>query len=360
MRPLLNPLLSLPCALESIAVLVEGVIQGARDLQISGVAGVEDAGTGDLVFAESPRYLEAALRSRAAAVLVPTALILSDTPPTKPFVVVADPRIAFVRILEALTPPRGAPAGVHPTAVLGNNVRLGEDVHIGPHASIGDETILGDRVTLFAGAHVGEGCVVGDDTTLFPHVVLYPGVRVGRRCRLHSGCVIGADGFGYVPVGQGLRKVPQLGTVELGDDVEIGANSCVDRAKTGVTVVGSGVKIDNLVQVAHNCRIGPSCVLVSQVGVAGSAVLGAGVVMGAQSGVGNHISIGDGARIAARGGAIRDVPAGQTYSGFPARPHTEKMRELAALSGLPDYVKRLRALEKQVEALLSAQREESA
>src|SRR5262249_21958550 len=173
----------------------------------------------------------------------------------------------------------------------------------------------------------------------------------GRRCLLHAGCVIGADGFGYIPVGQSLRKVPQLGTVEIGDDVEIGANTCIDRAKTGVTVIGSGTKLDNLVHVGHNVRIGYSSILVAQVGVAGGVTIGNGVILAGQAGIKDHVTIGDGARVAAQGGVTGNVAPGVTVSGYPARPHAEKMREHAAAAALPEYIKRIRALEKRMAEL---------
>jgi UDP-3-O-[3-hydroxymyristoyl] glucosamine N-acyltransferase len=198
---------------------------------------------------------------------------------------------------------------------------------------------------------VGAGCSVGADSILYPNVVLYPGVIVGRRCILHAGAVVGADGFGYVPVGAGVRKIPHLGSVEIGDDVEIGSNTCIDRAKTGVTVIGAGTKIDNLVHIGHNVRVGRSCLIVAQVGVAGSCVIGDGVVLAGQAGIPDHVTIGDGARVAAQGGLFGNVPAGETYSGYPARRHAEKMREYGAIARLPEALKRIRAMEKRLIAL---------
>ena len=187
------------------------------------------------------------------------------------------PRISVSRIEKETSSTAVTP--LHPSAVLGSNIQMGVNVRIGAHVSVGDNTILGDRVILLPGVRVAENCSLGEDTILFPNVVLYPGVTVGKRCRVHGGCVVGADGFGYVPVGSALRKVPQLGVVSIGDDVEIGANSCIDRAKTGITTIGAGTKIDNLVQIGHNVQIGQSCVIVAMTGIGGSSRLGNGVVL---------------------------------------------------------------------------------
>ena len=178
-----------------------------------------------------------------------------------------------------------------------------------------------------AGTKIGADCIIGDGTTLYPNVTLYPRVKIGRGCLLHAGCVLGADGFGYVPAENGLRKVPHLGTVEVGDGVEIGANTCIDRAKTGATVIGSGTKIDNLVHIAHNVRIGYSSLLIAQAGVAGSVTIGNGVILAGQAGIADHITIGDGARVGAQGGVIGNIGPGESVSGYPARPHARKMRE---------------------------------
>ena len=336
--------------LKKIASLVGGALTGDGEVEITGVASIEEAETGELVFAENAKYLSVALRSRASAILAP-----ADTPEAEaastPLLLVESPRAAFVQVLEAFVQPLDAPPGIHPSAQIGRNVHLGAGAHIGPNVSIGEGVTLGERVILFANVCIGAGCVIGAETILHPNVTLYPRVTVGRRCILHAGSVLGADGFGYIPVGRSLRKVPQLGTVEIGDDVEIGANTCIDRAKTGTTVIGSGTKIDNLVHIGHNVRVGQSCLIIAQAGVAGSVTIGNGVVLAGQAGLKDHITLGDGARVAAQGGVIGDVPAGVTVSGYPARPHAEKMREYAAMARLPETLKRLRELEKRLAAL---------
>jgi UDP-3-O-[3-hydroxymyristoyl] glucosamine N-acyltransferase len=338
-------------SVREIAALVEGEVVGDADVVITGVASVEEAEPGALVFAESERYFEAAMRSHAAAVLVPAVGGQAVPAVEKPLIRTTNPRAAFVRVLEAIAPPLKAPPGVHPSAQIGAGTTLGAEVHIGANVTVGDGVTLGDRVVLMPGARIGDGCTVGEGTVIYYNAVLYPRVKVGRRCILHAGCVIGADGFGYIPLGYMLKKVPQLGTVELGDEVEVGANSCIDRAKTGVTVIGFGTKLDNLVQVGHNVRVGRCCVLVSQAGVAGSVTIGDGVVLGGQAGIKDHVTIGDMARVGAQGGVIGSVSAGETVSGYPARPHREKMREYGAIAALPDYIKRIRALEKRLAEL---------
>ena len=335
--------------LQQIAEVVGGNVVGDAATRIFGVASIDEAVDGDLVFAESDRFVAAALRSPAAAVL--TSAKVASASADKPFIIVDDPRRAFVQFLQAIAPKLAAPAGIDPSAKVAATVRLGADVRIGAYVTVGEDVTLGNRVILFPGVHVGDGCAIGDDTVLFPNVVLYPHVRIGSQCLLNAGCAIGGDGFGYILIGQSLQKIPHLGTVEIGDRVEMGANCCVDRAKTGVTVVGPGTKMDNFVHIAHNVKVGYSCILAAQTGIAGSTVLGNGVVLAGQAGVKDHITMGDLARVTAQGGVIGDVPAGVTVTGFPARPHRERMREYAATAELPELIKHMRALEKRLEAM---------
>ena len=330
---------------QGIADLVGGSVIGYSHFEITGVAGVDGAETGDLVFADSPQFLEAALKCKASVIIV-TPENVQET--SKTLIVVDNPRSAFVQVLEKFAPPMIARLGVDSSAKIGENVILGTGVSIAHNVTVGKGAEIGDGAILMPGVSIGECCQIGAGSVLFPNVVVYPGVSIGRNCRLHAGCVIGADGFGYIPIGYQLKKIPHLGTVVIGDEVEIGANACIDRAKTGKTVIGSGTKIDNLVHIAHNVQIGMSCLLVAQAGIAGSSVLGNGVVLAGQAGIKDHIRLGDGARVGAQGGVIGDVAPGVTVSGYPARPHGEKMREHAALSALPEYLKRIRTLEKKL------------
>ncbi len=300
---------------------------------------------GDLVFAETLKYLELAIKSRAAAVLTRPEVAMSAA---KPLILVADARIAFLKMLEAFAPTRDHVAGIHASAVIGDNVTIGEGVHIGAHCTIGRAAVVGDGVDIMEGVRIGAGCRVGDETIIYPNVVLYPCVTVGKRCIIHAGVVIGADGFGYAQVGNVLTKIPHIGTVRIEDDVEIGANTCIDRAKTAATVIGAGTKIDNLVHIAHNVRIGRCCLLVSQVGIAGSTSLGDGVVLAGQVGVVDHLSIGDGAQVGAQSGVRYDIPAGAKYFGSPAVPLTQRMRDIATTTRLPDALKQIRSMEKRL------------
>lgn len=346
--------------LSELAKRLGGEVAGDGAVIIRGVAGLEDAAPGTLVRVEQPRYLEKAQASECAALLIGPGLEAAG----KPAIRVENVRAAFVRCLELFAPNESLPAGVHSTAVVG------EGCEIDPAASIGAYAVLGDRVRVAAGATVhahvviGDGAEIGEGSLLFPNVTLYPRTFVGKRVKVHAGTVIGGDGFGYEWFGDHHHKVPQNGRVRLEDDVEIGANTTIDRATTGDTVIGRGTKVDNLVQIAHNVRTGAHCLIVSQVGIAGSAVLGNGVVLGGQAGVKDHATIPDGVMAAGRTGVWGTPKPGSKISGNPDRPHREEVRIQASLGKVPDLVKRferlnpeelkqrVEELERQVQALL--------
>jgi len=332
----------LSLTVEELAQRVEGALEGNGDALILGASSIEEAEFGDIVFAENARRLSEAEKSRASAIIA----FLDATTPDKPLIKVDNPRHAFAKILELFAPRLNAQPGIHPTAILGQNVQLGEGVSIGPRVIIGDHTRIGDRTTLLASVCVGENCQIGQDCVLYPNVTLYPGSILRNRVIVHSGTVLGADGFGYMRIGDHCYKIPQIGVVEIEDDVEIGANCTIDRAKTGSTIIGARTKIDNLVHIAHNVKVGPDCIIVAQVGVAGSSQLGRGVTLAGQAGIKDHVTIGDGAVVLAQAGLFGDVAPGEVVSGYPARPHRERLRQDAAAANLPEYVKRIRALEK--------------
>ena len=334
-----------------VARLVEGRIIGSEDTVVTGVSNVDEALSGDLIFAESGRFLVRACRSRASAILTTEAIYAEAESVDKPLIIVENARLAFMQVLAALMPDLRTPQGIHPQAYIAPSAVLEEGVCIGAGVTVEEGARIGRGTVLFSGVYVGHGAEVGEETILHPNVVLYAGVKVGKRVVLHGGVVIGADGFGYVPVGQVLRKVPHLGGVEIGDDVEIGANSCIDRSKTGITRIGAGTKIDNLVQRAHNCTIGRSCAIAALTGIGGGVTIGDGVLMGGQSGAKDQVTIGAGARITGRGGATNTVPAGETYSGFPGRPHRRVMREWAAVGQLPDALHLIKTLERRISDL---------
>ena len=330
-----------------LARCVRGAVEGDQDAVIQGVSTIEEAEIGDIVFAENPRFLSRAEKSRASAIVA----FLDAAAPDKPLIKVENPRYAFAKILELFAPNLRMEAGIHPTAVVEPGCEIGEGVSIGAHVFVGRNTRIGARTAVMPGCFIGEGCILGQNCILYPNVTVRHNCLLGDRVYLHSGTVIGADGFGYMRIGEDSFKVPQIGNVEIGDDVEIGANCTVDRAKTGSTIIGARTKIDNLAHIAHNAKIGPDCIIVAQVGIAGSAELGRGVMVAGQAGLKDHIKVGDGVIIMGQAGVFGDVPPGEIVSGYPARPHKEALRQSAALANLPEYVKRIRQLEKQNAAL---------
>lgn len=328
--------------LEDLADVLRGEVEGDPNTLITSAAGVEDARSGSIVRAENPRFAAAAERSPASAILVDRHCEVL----TKPAIRVDQIRLAWIRCLELFAPEEAAPPGVHATAVVGDGCTIGAGCSIGAYAVLGRRVRLGTGVVVHPHCVLGDDVEVGPDSVLYPHVVLYARTVTGARVRIGSGAVVGSDGFGYEWDGGSHRKVPQNGAVCIGNDVEIGANTTIDRATTGETMIGDGTKIDNLVQVAHNVRMGRHCILVSQVGVAGSAALGDGVVLAGQTGVKDHVTMGDGAQGAAGAAIWSDVPAGATFGGRPARPHKVDLKIQAALPRLPDLLRRVRELER--------------
>ena len=328
---------------DAVAAAVGGTLEGRGDAPVRALVPLDRAGEGALTFLASPKYSHLLAGAEGAVVLVSPAL--RDTPgPAAARVVVKNPYEAMLALIPRFHQPSRARPGIDPTARLGRGVTLGDDVSIGAYAVIGDGATLGRGVVIASHCVVGEGVEIGDQSQLFPHVTLYPGSRLGQRVILHSGVRIGSDGFGYVFRDGKHDKIPHIGRCLIEDDVEIGANTTVDRGSIDDTVIGAGTKIDNLVQVAHNVRIGRLCLIVSQAGIAGSTRLEDGAVLGGQAGVGGHVTIGRGARVAAQGGVFGDVPAGETWSGYPARPHREALRAQAAMFRLPSIIRGLERL----------------
>ena len=335
-----------PMRLSDLAILLDAELIGDGDVVISGAAGLEDAGPGDITFLARAGLGERLAASRAAAVIVGPEL-----QPDRPALRVGDPYRVFAGLLQRLATPldRLFPAGVHPTAAVDPTATLGVDVCLGPGAVVGAGCQLGDRVRLGPHAVLEPDVTVGDDCVLYAHAVVRERCRLGRRVVLHPGCVVGADGFGYLPGPEGLLKIPQVGIVVLEDDVELGAGTCVDRATTGMTRIGAGTKLDNLVQVGHNVRIGRHSVFSAQTGISGSCTIGDGVFMGGQVGLADHIRVGDRVKVGAKSGLHKDVPDDAAVFGYPAHDAVEAMRIAAALRRLPDLVKVVGRLQKQLD-----------
>jgi UDP-3-O-[3-hydroxymyristoyl] glucosamine N-acyltransferase len=323
-----------------------GRVVGDGSVRVERVTGVDETGAGALTFATDAHFLAAALKSAAAAVLVDASVPLEGDVSAKPLLVVENARAALALLLAKLKPPRPRGPFRHPTAVVEEGAEIGEDVYLGPHCYVGPNARLGARVALGAGAFVGPGAEIGEETFLHPHAVVHDRCVVGRRVVLHSGAVIGSEGFGWAFIEGRLERIPQVGNVVLGDEVEIGANSCVDRAQTGSTTIGRGTKIDNLVQIGHNCRIGMHCAIAAECGLAGSTSIGDYVKMAGQAGTRGHMHIGSRATIAGQSGVWGDVAEGATVSGNPARDHRETLRAEVMLRKLPKLIARVDALEK--------------
>lgn len=330
-----------------LAARVGGEVQGDPGRVIRGAAPLDTAGPDEVSLLTGTRYLPQAQATRAGAVLLPRS-IPCTLPEGVAGIVVEDPHVALARALALLYPERREPPGVHPTALVAEDAVLGAEVRIEPYSVVGRGARIGDRARVGAHTVVGDGCVVGADTVLHPHVTLYPGVIVGERCTLHSGARIGADGFRFLLLDGRLGKMPPVGGCRIGNDVEIGANSTIDRGSPGDTVIGDGTKMDNLVHVGHNVQVGRQVLIVAQVGISGSTTVGDGAILGGQAGTAGHVTIGAGARVAGRGAVTADVPPGETVSGYPARPHREAMKAQAALFRLPALMKRIQEIEKAV------------
>ncbi len=335
--------------LKEIADYVGGRIVGDENIVISGLDNIEGAGEHDLTFAVEP-HIEEAKSTRAAAVMLPEGV--EDFP--RPALYVAEPRAAFASLLTLFTPKLVFSKGVSSEAHIGKDVKLGEDVTILPFACVDDHAVIGDRVTLYPGVYVGQYSEVGENTVIYSNATVREHCRVGKRCIIHSSAVIGSDGFGFTTKDGVHTKVPQVGNVVLEDDVEIGAHDGIDRAAMGSTVIGHGTKIDNLVHIGHNCKIGPNCLIVAQTGISGSTNVGHNVTFGGQVGTVGHINIGANSVYAARSGIIGDMPEGVFCAGFPVQSHTEWLRMQAAMKHLPELRKEVKRLTKELAKLQAA------
>jgi len=324
-----------------IAELVDGELSGDGSAVVKGLASIESAGPGELSFLGNPKFKDQALKSKAGAMIVPEKLQAHF-----PQIVVADPYKAFVKVMERLHPKERFEPGVHPAAVVEQDAGLGKDVHVGALAYIGRGALIGDRSVIASGSVVGAGATVGADTVIHPNVTLYRQVSVGSEVIIHSGTIIGADGFGFILSGEGHVKKPQVGTVQIGDRVEIGANCTIDRAMLDATVVGEGTKLDNLVHLAHNVKVGRNCIILASTTVGGSVVIGDSCVISGNVTIKDNIKIGNRVMVVGHSGVADDVAPGETVMGFPAMPFSHAKRVYSRLKQLPELWKRIRALEK--------------
>ncbi|MGH8583282.1 MAG: UDP-3-O-(3-hydroxymyristoyl)glucosamine N-acyltransferase [Gammaproteobacteria bacterium] len=333
--------------LKRIAAAVGAEVVGRDDVVIRGLAGLADAGTGDLVFIDDEHAARCARGSHASAFLV--AKPLADVP--QPQLVVPHPRYAMACIAQRFFAAPRKMRGIASPIARGAEVEIGADTSIGAFVALGDRVRIGARVVIYSGVYIGDDCAIGDDSVLYPNVVVMERCTVGRRVIIHAGTVIGSDGFGFVEHEGRHHKVPQLGSVSIEDDVELGANVTIDRATFGCTTIKRGTKIDNLVQIAHNVTVGEDNILCAQVGIAGSTTLGAHVMAGGQAGIAGHVEIGEHVTLWARSGVSRSVSGHQQVSGAPAMPHEESIKALAALPRLPLLRRQLKQLQARVEAL---------
>ena len=330
----------------SIAAAVGGALVGPADLKVSNLAALDLAGPESLTFIRSHKFALAWPSSKAAAALVTRDIeVLGHDPARRALILVDDADLAMVKVLAMFAPPVHRPApGIDKTAVVDPTARVAPTAAIGPFCVIGPRTAVGDGCVLHARITLGADVSVGPQTVLFPGVVVYDRCSIGAQSILHSNVSIGADGFGYRPdpSGRGLIKVPHIGTVRIGNQVEIGANSAVDRGKFGATTVGDGTKIDNLVQIGHNVQIGRCVIICGMAAIAGSAIIEDGVILAGHVGVADGLTVGAGSRILAMSGVMCNVPPGQTWYGAPAGPHKDQMRSLAALRKLSDHMRELK------------------
>jgi UDP-3-O-[3-hydroxymyristoyl] glucosamine N-acyltransferase len=333
--------------LAALAELVGGRLVGRADVVVEGAASPQAAGPRDVTFVMTPGDLPKLLASAAGCAVVPEGLDVPD----RDVVHHRRPYVALAKALEALYPPEPAAPGVHPSACVDDSASLGDRVRVGPHAIVQRGAVLGDDVRIGAGAYVGRNVQVGAGTTIFPHVTLYERVVVGSRCILHAGAVVGADGFGFTPHEGRHLKIPQVGGVVIGDDVEIGANTCIDAGTMEPTRIGSGTKIDNLVQIGHNCVVGERVIICGSVGVAGSTRIEDGATIAGMVAIGGHVVIGAGATVSGRAGVVSDVPPKAVVGGFPQMPMEDWRRSSAAVRRLPDLLHEVRDMRRRLEAL---------
>jgi UDP-3-O-[3-hydroxymyristoyl] glucosamine N-acyltransferase len=333
----------MPFTAAEIAKHLQGEVVGDGQAVLKGFAPAEHARAGDLTFAENEEYFAKAEQTDATAIIADKRFSSTG----KILIRVPDARIAFAKAMALFFPDRTYPAGIHSTAVVAASAKVDPTAHIGPYCVVGERVQIGARSVLQVGDVVGDDSKLADEVNLFPNVTLYPRTEVGARVRIHAGTAVGSDGFGYVQDGGVHRKVPQIGNVIIGDDVEIGANVTIDRGALDPTVIGKGTKIDNLVQIGHNVEIGEGSIIIAQVGISGSTKLGKYVILAGQAGIAGHLKIGNQVTVSAKSGVMHDIPDGGKWLGIPAQPDKQTKRQMIAIQHLPDLIRRVAELERQ-------------
>jgi UDP-3-O-[3-hydroxymyristoyl] glucosamine N-acyltransferase len=337
--------------LREISDLIDGELCADGEIEISGVAGIKEAREHEITFVANAKYLREMEHTQASAIIIGKDISPMHRGNGKPTIRVDNPYFAFVRVLEIFAwRKRRTEYGIHKTAIIGENVQIGEQVSIQAYTVIGDNVEIGDGTIISPFVYIGDDVEIGDEVLIYPSVTIREEVKIGDRVIIHCGVVIGSDGFGFATVSDRYHKIPQIGTVIIEDDVEIGANTTVDRATmtNGATIIKRGTKIDNLVQVAHNVIVGEDCCIAAQSGIAGSSELKDRVTMAGQSGVAGHLTIGEDSIIFAKSGATKDIPEKSCVSGFPARPHAQEMRIQASLRRLPGMLHEFSRLQRRV------------
>jgi UDP-3-O-[3-hydroxymyristoyl] glucosamine N-acyltransferase len=332
-----------------ITQLVRGELVGDGAVSITGCVGMQDAKEGDITFVASPKYLSLAEKSTASAFIIPRQMSL----PGKTVIKADNPSFAFTQVLNHFLSvnPDKHPKGIHPTAIIAKTAKIAKTASVGAYTIIDDDTVVGENTIIYGQCYVGHSSKIGSDCLIYPQVIVREKISIGNRVIIHSGTMIGSDGYGYVTVDGKHVKIPQVGTVVVEDDVEIGSNVTIDRARFDKTVIGEGTKIDNLVQIAHNVVTGKHCLIISQTGISGSTVLGNYVITGGQAGIAGHLTIGDGAQVAAKSGVSKSIKPGEVVQGYPARPLRESFKTHAHIQRLDHYVDMIKDLKKRIEEL---------
>ncbi len=334
-------------SLEELAHLVGGETRGTCEELITGITGIREARRGQITFLANPKYHKDLEITQASAVIVGSQIPATD----KPLIIIQNPYLAYARIAQFFAPQVKHPLGISPLASIGEDCRIGNNVSIYPLVYLGNHVEIEDDVILFPGIFVGDFVRIGKGSLIYPNVSILSETIIGQRVIIHSGTVIGSDGFGFAQDGMTHVKIPHVGFVQIDDDCEIGANNTIDRAALGKTWIKAGVKTDNLVQVAHNVVVGEHSLLIAQVGISGSATLGKGVILAGQVGVAGHITIGDGVKVGGKSGVAKSIPAGEIVSGNPTMPHQTYLRTRTLIQRLPEMAKQIRSLEDRIRLL---------